>query len=359
MNIVARLMLAVSLLLAPSAALAAAPMQDPGLPRCPAKGPITGAGFVAIGGIDQWLTIDGSSCDKPVVLFISGGPGNPMSPFSRAIYGGWTKDFTIVQWDQRGAGMTFARNPGTVSSPLTMDRMAADGIAVAQHLARRLHTRKIFLVGGSWGSALGVHMAKRRPDLFRAYIGIAQIIRHPDNARASVAATRALAAAAGDSKTVATLDALGPLPWPNPRNFGILRRATRAYEAPRTDPAPAAWWVPAPSYTTPTAQAAYEAGEEYSYLQFVGMHGDGMLSAIDLPRLGRRFDLPVYLVQGSEDLVTVPALSKAYFDSIVAPRKNYVLLQRTGHDPNPAMENEVYCLLQAELRASPRRRPAR
>jgi pimeloyl-ACP methyl ester carboxylesterase len=95
--------------------------------------------------------------------------------------------------------------------------------------------------------------------------------------------------------------------------------------------------------------ADYEAGEDYSYLQFVGMEGNGMFSGIDLPRLGTRFGLPVFLVQGAEDLVTVPAVAKAYFDSIEAPRKAYVLLPATGHDPNPAMMGAIYKLLATEV----------
>ena len=137
MKNLARLLLASLILLAPASAIAAQRAQGNGLPHCPAKGPISGEGFVLIGGIDQWLTIDGSRCDKPVVLFLHGGPGNPLSPFSRSLYGSWSKDFTIVQWDQRGAGMTFGRNPGTANTTLTMDRMAADGIEVAEEILPR------------------------------------------------------------------------------------------------------------------------------------------------------------------------------------------------------------------------------
>ncbi|MCY7355725.1 MAG: alpha/beta hydrolase [Lysobacter sp.] len=113
--------------------------------------------------------------------------------------------------------------------------------------------------------------------------------------------------------------------------------------------APKDWWVPSPLYTTPKAQADYEAGEEYSYLQFVGLKGNGMLSLIDLPKLGLNFDIPVFLVQGAEDLVTVPEVAKRYFDNIVAPQKVYVLLADTGHDPNAAMLEAQYKILKEQI----------
>lgn len=305
--------------------------------------------FVAIGGIEQWITINGARCGNPVVLFLHGGPGNPMSPYASNIYGAWEKDFTLVQWDQRGAGRTFGRNPGTAESALTIERMTQDGVDLAAYLVRYLNTKKIILVGGSWGTVLGVHMVKSRPDLFHAYLGTGQLVSNKENEEASVRNVLALARAAGDAKTVTTIEALGAPPWTNPRNFGILRRATRIYEAKASAPAPKSWWVASPLYTTPASEASYESGEDYSYLQFVGLKGNGMLSKVDMPALGLAFDIPVFLVQGSEDLVTAAEVAKRYFDSITAPQKEYVLLPNTGHDPNPAMIEAQYNILKTRI----------
>jgi pimeloyl-ACP methyl ester carboxylesterase len=305
--------------------------------------------FVSIGGIEQWITISGIRCGNPVVLILHGGPGNTMSPFASNIYSAWEKEFTLVQWDQRGAGRTFGRNPGTAESELSIERMTQDGIDLAAYLVRYLNTKKIILVGGSWSSVLGVYMAKSRPDLFHAYVGTGQLVSGKENQEASVRKVLALARAADDAKTISTIEALGPPPWTNPRNFGILRRVTRVYEAKTSTPAPKSWWVPSPLYTTPEAEASYEGGEDYSYLQFVGLKGNGMLSKIDLPKLGLAFDIPVFLLQGSEDLVTVPEVAKRYFDSITAPQKEYVLLQNTGHDPNPVMIDAQYDVLKKRV----------
>jgi pimeloyl-ACP methyl ester carboxylesterase len=305
--------------------------------------------FVSIGGIEQWITISGSNCANPVVLILHGGPGNPMSPFAHNIYSAWESEFTIVQWDQRGAGRTFGRNSGAVDAELTLERMTQDGVDLAAYLARALNAKKIILVGGSWGSVLGVHMVKSRPDLFYAYVGVGQLVSYKENQEASVRKVLALARAAQDTKTLSVIEALGPPPWTNPRNFGILRRATRAYEAKVSTPAPKSWWVPLPLYTTPEAEASYESGEEYSYLQFVGLKGNGMLSKVELTTLGPTFSIPVFLVQGAEDLVTAPEVAKRYFDSIRAPQKDFVLVPNAGHDPNPALMNAQYDILKQRI----------
>lgn len=93
--------------------------------------------FVLIGGIQQWITVSGTSCDNPLILFLHGGPGNSLSPYADAIYGPWQSEFTLVQWDQRGAGKTFAANPATAESALTLERMARDGIELTEYLTDR------------------------------------------------------------------------------------------------------------------------------------------------------------------------------------------------------------------------------
>ena len=342
-------LLAAMLLLAGSAAMA---QQPAAAPCATQEQAIREEAFVLIGGIDQWITIKGDICANPVILFLHGGPGNPLSPYSAALYGAWEKDFTIVQWDQRGAGRTFGRNRAAAEADLSVPRMTQDGIEVAEYLVRRLGKRKLILVGGSWGSVLGIHMAHARPDLFSAYVGVGQLVSYRQNQVASYRNLLSLAHAAADTQTVDKIEALGPPPWTDPRAFGILRKATRPYEARASTPAPKSWWVPAEAYTSPQMEADYEGGEDYSYIQFVGLKGDGMLSTVDLPALGNRFEIPIYLVQGAEDLVTAPEVAKLYFDTLSAPRKKYVLLPRTGHDPNPPMMAAIYAILKNDIAAA-------
>jgi pimeloyl-ACP methyl ester carboxylesterase len=306
-------------------------------------------GFVRIGGIEQWVRIKGSSCANPIVLIVHGGPGNPSTTFGDNVYKPWEKAFTIVQWDQRGAGKTFGRHPPKDDEPLLVEQLRDDGVEVAGYAAKRFGKRKVILMGGSWGSVLGVYMAKRSPGMFCGYISSSQVVGGFKAQRDSYDATLALARAASDADAVARLETLGPPPWTNPRNPGVLRRVMRKYEAMNTEAAPKAWWTPDPEYATPKYEADYTAGEDYSWLQFVGMKGDGIASKIDLYKLGPKFVLPFYMVQGEKDLLTMPGASKRYFDYIQAPRKEFVLVPRTGHDPNPPMVDAQYKLLKERI----------
>jgi pimeloyl-ACP methyl ester carboxylesterase len=306
--------------------------------------------FVAINGSEQWVTIHGESCANPVVLFLHGGPGNTLSPYADTIYGPWARDFTLVQWDQPGAGRTFGRNPPADDATLTLDRMAQDGIALAQYLTQHLGKKKIILTGGSWGSILGAQMVKARPDLFYAFVGVSQVVQYRDNLTASYTKLMGLARAKNDQVSIATLESIGPPPWVNPRSFGTLRRITRPYEAATSTPAPSTWWERAIEYNTPERLAEYESGEDFSFLQFVGFKGDGMFSRVDLPALGSDFGIPVFLIHGSQDLVATPEIAHRYFDSIKAPIKEFLIVPDAGHDPNAALVDAHFRILRQRVR---------
>ncbi|MBB3120940.1 alpha/beta fold hydrolase [Pseudoduganella violacea] len=333
--------------IAPQAnAIGAAPIE------CASGKPINEEGFVKIGGIEQWVTIKGDDCKNPVILFVHGGPGNPMTPYVNSPYRPWEKEFTFVHWDQRGAGQTYGRNPiepETEEHILSVEGLATDGVEVAAFATKHLNARKLILFGGSWGSVLGVHMAKRRPDLFVAYVGTGQLVG-PDNDKESYRKTLELARASGDKKTVEMLEGFGMPPWTKPRTPGLLRRISRIYEAKTTDPAPPSWWSRSPQYSNDEALINYGKGEDFSWLQYVGMKGDGMRYSVDLPRLGSDFQIPVFIIMGAEDLTSVPEVAKRYFDSISAPQKEYFLLPRTGHDHNHIMLEAQHKVLTTKVR---------
>lgn len=85
------------------------------------------AEYRRIGGMEQWVTVRGKDAANPVVLFLHGGPGDATNPWSYAAFHGWLDRFTVLQWDQRGAGRTLARNGPESASGLTLDRMVEDG----------------------------------------------------------------------------------------------------------------------------------------------------------------------------------------------------------------------------------------
>src|SRR6185437_10062749 len=106
--------------------------------------------YITLGGIEQWITIRGEDRNNPVILLVHGGPGDATSLYGWAFLRPWFKRFTVVQWDQRGAGKTYGRN-GPSTPDVTINRLAQDGIDLADSLRRTLKKEKIVLVGHSFG----------------------------------------------------------------------------------------------------------------------------------------------------------------------------------------------------------------
>jgi pimeloyl-ACP methyl ester carboxylesterase len=310
---------------APSSALAAQALPT----RAPAR--VKEEMFVRIGGIDQWITIKGDDRNNPVLLFLHGGPGDALSPFADAMFAGWEKDFTLVQWDQRGAGRTYGKSGPSIEPTMTIERMAQDGIEVAEFLTKHLNKKKIIIEGGSWGSILGIYMAHARPDLFYAYVGDAQLVNTRKEDSASYARVLELARAAGDQQAVSALTAIGPPPW-NPlyKSWPVFRKWKLAYQAKKVTAPPAPQTI-SPEYASPEEQAQYAAADDFCFEHFWGLTMSGPLELVDLPALGTDFAIPIYIFQGQEDLTALPELARAYFDSIKAPRTQFYLVPGTGH----------------------------
>ena len=280
--------------------------------------PVTEQGYVPIGGIDQWIQIRGQHRDNPVVLWLSGGPGFSTIPSTPA-YSGWEAAFTVVMWDQRGEGKTFERSGRSVAASMTIAQMTQDGIEVAEYLRRRLGKDKIVLLGHSWGSILGIHMVKQRPDLFAAYVGTGQVVQLAENARAAYPLLVERAHATGNVEAEQQLRAAGPPPYDDsPRKWVWVSWANRLDPRPTTASRSRANSGPPPAYLA--------EGADFSQ----GLMWESILRD-DLRALGLKFELPVIFIQGAEDRLTVTALAKQYFDSLSAPSKQFVVLPSVGH----------------------------
>ncbi|HEY7979813.1 MAG TPA: alpha/beta fold hydrolase, partial [Rhizomicrobium sp.] len=168
---------------------------------------------ITIGGIKQWITIRGRNRDNPILLFLHGGPGAPEMPTSWTFQNPWEDYFTVVQWDQRGSGKTYnANDPATLAPTVNVDRMEKDSEELVQYLRSKYHKDKIFVLGHSWGSFLGLHLAQTRPEWLYAYIGMGQMIDSRASERDSYEAALAGAKAANDKQAIKELGGIAPYP---------------------------------------------------------------------------------------------------------------------------------------------------
>jgi pimeloyl-ACP methyl ester carboxylesterase len=280
--------------------------------------------YTIIGGIEQWIEIGGEHPENPVLLFIHGGPGGTSRPAAMALKP-WERHFSVVHWDQRGAGRTLARNGETGCGRLTIERMIADAIEVMEFLTSNLGKEKIILLGHSWGSVLAINIIRRRPELIAAYVGTGQVVNMRHNEEINYARQLTQARATGNEQAVAALQDIGPPPYQDRAKVRVLREwadvlATGAGDDPRPRP-PAL-----PNNLTPEDIEAIMAGFLFSAKQLFDE-----LCEVNLAALGLDFPIPMFCFMGTDDQQTAFALAEAWFASLGAPRKAFVRFEGCHH----------------------------
>ncbi|MGZ3681811.1 MAG: alpha/beta fold hydrolase, partial [Ktedonobacterales bacterium] len=284
--------------------------------------------FVRIGGIDQWIGIRGEHRDNPVLLVVHGGPGFPYSPCA-SVLRRWEKYFTIVEWDQRGAGKTFGRSGKAGTGELTFDRLAADGLEVAEFLRSYLRQRQIILLASSAGTLVGLPMVQRRPDLFSAYVGTDLNVHTLRAETLTYQVILERLRTAHNKKGVVILEAMGPdssrwdiKAWTRKQQL-TMQADPLMRDLPRTlllgSP------LTSPTHTLRDVWHVF-AGQQFSQTQLFTQ-----LIAHDAWRWGTRFEVPFFLFQGDSDLFTPTALAQEYFADVDAPIKKSALIKNAGH----------------------------
>jgi pimeloyl-ACP methyl ester carboxylesterase len=292
--------------------------------RVPAGG-IDERGYVRIGGVDQWVQARGTDRTNPVLLVLHP-HGLSMVPLT-PLFSLWEKHFTVVLWDRRTVGRTRARNRHAGTGGWTFDRFVVDGIELAEHLRARLRCDRIVLLAHSQGTVVGTRMAAQRPDLFRAYVGVGQMVDMPRNEEMAYERTLELARTRGAGKAVRALETLGRPPYPDPARW--IRRL-RAAMAVDTEFGPWQRLLLARAFTTPgctPADIVHLMTDAVLLPQ--GLYDETM--AVTPQSLGTRFEVPVILLHGDADLYAMPELAREYVDAIEAPAKAYVPLPGYGH----------------------------
>lgn len=291
----------------------------------PAKG-IDESAYVTLGGIAQWITIRGQNRDNPVLLLVHGGPGDVTTNWTFALFAPWLDHFTLVQWDERGAGRTLKKSGPAIADTITLDRLTQDGVELADYLRKHLKKDKIFIVCHSFGSILGLLMARAKPECFHAYVGTGQVGDSTRNYSVAYDALLAKARSLGNQSAIDDLTRVGPPPYKSGEGFQAQRRWANSFEgADLFLMSTFGYGLVAPGYS----------------VEDINDSGDGqILSAEQLvpqtksltPRdLGLKFAIPIFVIQGAEDFNTPAALAKNYLESLEAPHKEFIPIPDAGH----------------------------
>jgi pimeloyl-ACP methyl ester carboxylesterase len=288
---------------------------------------------VDIGGIRQWITVRGRDRRNPILLVLHGGPAAPELPDRYLFEAPWTDYFTVVEWDQRGAGKTYELNdPAKVAPTVTKARMVEDAEELVDYLRATYAKKKIFVIGHSWGSVLGMELAQRKPDALYAYIGAGQIISMREGEKAGYAWTLDQARQAHDAQAIKELEAIAPYPEPDGSvpidklgvdrkwsvHFGGLTHGRDRYDV----------WENAEKISPDYSPDDFKAIDQGSAFSLFKLLPD--LMAVDFTGV-TEIHCPVIIFAGRFDYTTPSEPVKRWFDHVKAPSKHFVWFENSAH----------------------------
>ena len=286
---------------------------------------------IEIGGVEQWLLIRSANPDNPVFLFVHGGPGAAEMPLLRHFNYELEKNFTVVTWDQRGAGKTNKRNIPAES--INLDQLLEDTHDVTAYLKGRFKQEKIFLSGHSLGTVLGIESIKNYPEDYYAFVGIGQVVDMKRNIESSYQLSKKLADSIGNNNDIRFFSgmhidgkydggtdlekAIYMRDWIAKngriyynRNLNILVKIV----------------LTSPEYTF---------ADKLKYLH--GMNRSRKLLwtpelfDVNFFRDADTLEVPLYFISGKYDYLTSHELTLEYFNYVTAPEKHFFVFEHSAH----------------------------
>lgn len=288
---------------------------------------------IRLGGIDQFVSIRGTDRRNPVLLVLHGGPGFPTAPLAWWGTRGLEEYFTMVHWDQRGAGKTHLINdPKAVAPTIKPDRFIDDTEEMVAWLRKEISKEKVFLLGTSWGSYIGLEFALRRPEWLHAYIGMGQAVNSPESERRGYAFALAAAREAGNTQAIAELQSIAPYAAPGKsipledirieRKWSDFFGGVMAYRTRQVDGIAARL---SPDYSDEEARRVYEGN---------GFSQEFLLSpvlSLDLSDV-TKLDCPLIVLAGRHDRTVNSYVAHEWFERVQSPLKRFVWFEHSAHE---------------------------
>lgn len=287
---------------------------------------------IPIGGIRQVVSIRSQDLRNPVLIYFHGGPGFVEMPLDWWWNRGWDEYFTVVHWDQRNAGKTFTASGPSDPALLTPERFQRDAEELVQWARQRFGKRRVFVLGHSWGSIMGLRLAAAHPEWLHAYIGMGQGTDLLESERRGWSWTLARAQADRNAQAVSELQAIAPYAlrsrpltveailiqrkWLNHYGGAAWRRTGADFEA--------AALKLAPEYSDEDVRGAFK-GQPAVTQRLLPSVLSTDLSGI------RKLDVPLLLLLGRHDINVSSEVAAEWFAGVKAPSKRLVWFERSGH----------------------------
>jgi pimeloyl-ACP methyl ester carboxylesterase len=292
------------------------------------EGSIAALEKVELGGMEQWILIRGENKDNPVLLWLHGGPGAAQMPTARHFNGNLEAEFIVVHWDQRGAGKS--NPPDFDETTMTVNQYIEDTIELTRYLKARFSREKIYLLGHSWGSQIGILAAATNPEHYYAYIGVSQLVDPHRSQELAYQWLLEIMKNASNRKDLETLDRLGP-----PR---YLDHADYVEFAGLIDKYGGNMDVSFGNLTLVALQSPEYKLRDYYYWLQGATRGSGPMweesQAFNLFQAVAEIDIPVYFFSGANDFNTPLSLVEEYLAYLEAPAgKEVVVFSNSAHTP--------------------------
>lgn len=290
---------------------------------------------INLGGVKQYLIIRGADSTKPVMLYLHGGPGSPEIAFMKETNQDIEKDFVMVYWEQRGAGKSYSKKIPVES--MNLDQFISDTRELSEMLANRFNQEKIYLMGHSWGSFLGILTAYEHPELFHAYLGVGQVSYQYKSEQISFDWVKEQANKANAKDDI---QALSEVTFPDSlsdvfawEDFLMTERNyVMKYGGGVTRELKSMW----PVIKMVLNAREYTFNEKMSFMPGSLFSLENLWLEVIHKNLFIEIDsmhLPVYIFQGNYDYQTSYDLAKEFYNQLKAPQKALFTFEKSAHSP--------------------------
>lgn len=288
---------------------------------------------IILGGVEQWVSIKSEDISNPILLVLHGGPGFAMMPLFHERNRELEDHFIVVNWDQRGAGMSYSDN--IPKETMTLSQFRSDAHELTEYLKTRFIREKIFMLGHSSGTILGIFLIHDYPEDYYAYGGVGQVVNVIENEQLSY--DFALKQASMDSNTQAITE-LQSIGRPNKNGeysddsgYDITIKWVGYYGGEvygKRDSEEIEMTI-LNSREYENQRENITKGWAFSQELF----SDNAIWSFDFRTSVNQVDVPVYFFTGRHDYDTPFSLVEQYYDKLSAPTKEIIWFENSAHFP--------------------------